>query len=180
MKAIYLISAVLLSMFFIGCQDLTRYKAKDIIKNSEKASTLKVSYSIFEYYDFASGVKYSGYRLSYNIEKIRKLEAAGYITISYVMNDSESAIVQFTEKAKDFVKTKTPSPYSQGGNIDLIIGNLDKIKVTGMTKNDDTRYRVEYSSNYKLTPIGEILNDQKYISQNESVVLTKYDDGWRE
>jgi hypothetical protein len=147
---------------------------KENINNNDNLKSLSLLFTIYDFYDFQSGIKYNDYLATYDFSKLTSLEKDGYIKILLPMDNKKKSIISFSQKAEEF----TIASKSSKGRKYIAVGKMKDVNITGIKETGDKIRTVEYTITYEKTPFG-ILCDDSEFSKNLKARFALYDDGWR-
>lgn len=165
-----------------GCSgDLSPQEAaEEIQKNPTRFEHVTLTYAnLFGGYE----LRYSGDRFGIPktaiIDKYKELSQQGYVSIIEPPDKRwEGEIIDFTDKAKPYYSVGKHSS-SMHRYVDLVLGTIENVEVTGIKKTAENRRRVYFVVAYKPTPFGQILLGGKGLTRKGDIEFERYDDGWR-
>lgn len=172
-RILFPIILLLISLCFIGCSDLSRGKAKDLIlermnnaapenyKKDERNLTITLKV------DPSCGLLRKDEDEPHYLEAVDMLAKRGYIT-----NNNNN--ITLHDIIRPYIKTRK----SLLQYIDIKIGELDEINITGIS-GSDTYKTVNYIKIYSLNNLGKEISYSGTLSITGRTIFEKYDDGWR-
>lgn len=152
---------------------LTREKAKQIIVKFYNLPGFDTRRFIIEDRSFTSNSTIPGFE---------KLRDEGLLTFNVDPNGWSGGVFgQLTEKGKQFYVKDENDGDNTIKNIFVKVSILDFGEVTGIREfKEYNTAQVEFTLKVKdITPFGRIIYNMTESTENRSVTLIKYDDGWR-
>jgi hypothetical protein len=175
MKTKIAIPIILLSFSLcaIGCSDLSRGKAKDIILDKKDANWYLITMSA----SLNSGL--GGYDISCNEISSennnsfkQKLVDAGYL--DYKLSYFGLKYFDLTNKILPF----KISEQFQGGLYYFKLAEIEDVNITGISGSDNYK-EVEFTISYKPNDMGKLVLESSSLNKNKALTFKKFDDGWR-
>ena len=171
--------AVFSICFLFGCSsDLSRSKAKDLIKENENYKVLTDGFNIVSWSSSIRGLyflKSTAFpKNKYSVEKLRKLQELGYVKDLFTVGDDQ-AYFELTSQSDSMKYSGSNCGYSQC----IIIGNIDDVEVTGIKEQSETSRVAEGTLKYKMNTFGKTLTDNETYEKPFSITFIKSDDGWK-
>lgn len=172
-------TAIFVLCFLFSCSsDLSRSKAKELIKENENYKYLTDGYNIVSWSSSIRGLyflKSTAFpKNKYSVEKLRKLQELGYVKVLFTLGDDQ-AYFELTSQSDSLKYSGSHCGYSQC----IVIGNIDDVEVTGIKEQSETSRVAEGTLKYRMNTFGKTLTDNETYEKPFSITFIKYDDGWK-
>ncbi len=168
---VFLFILSIMSLSYIGCSDLSRGKAKDLIldKKDAKWNSLTLTASLN---NGLGGYDIRCSEMSSKDNFQQQLIEAGFIKFK-----TNYFGINYYDLTTNILPFKISEQFD-GGFFTFKLADIDDVNITGITGNDVYK-NVEFTISYKPNEIGKLVLDPSSLTKQLTLAFKKYDDGWR-